>query len=321
MNLISIIMPVFNKAQHIEKSIRSVQSQSYQNIELLIIDDGSTDNSSDIINRIAQHDQRIKYFYQKNMGVSAARNSGVEIANGHYISFLDADDEYESTFISEMMDAIKGDDAAYCAHYTSRAGRHKKSRFSFFEENLLLAYLLNRCTPNTNSWLIQRNFIIKNNIKFKPGVNWGEDMMFFSEIILKSNKINPCKKFLTKYNMDIEQSLSLNEKSTQKLEKDIYWMKHVRSQIKNSTLKKEYKNQCIDAIDKYRLPAGLIYRIKSNRKLTNNPEFINLYNKYNLHFRKSGFNNGVRSIKLISSLIVLRFYYFTAKLRFALTQN
>lgn len=321
MKLISIIMPVFNKAQHIEKSIRSVQSQSYKNIELLIIDDGSTDNSSDIINRISQHDQRIKYFYQKNMGVSAARNSGIEIANGHYISFLDADDEYASTFIADMMEAIKDGNAAYCAHYTSRAGRHKKSRFSFPEENLLLAYLLNKCTPNTNSWLIQRDFILKNNIKFKPGINWGEDMMFFSEIIIRSNKINPCKKFLTKYNMGVEDSLSLNEKSIQKLEKDIHWMKHVRCLIKNSTLKTEYKNQCIDAIDKYRLPAGLIYRIKSNRKLTSNTEFTELYKKYNLHFRKSGLNNGIRSIKLTSSLIILRFFYFISKIKSALGQN
>lgn len=89
---ISVIMPTYNSAHFISKSIESVLSQTYPNWELIIVDDGSTDNTRDIVNKYIQLDKRIKYFFQQNKGVSSARNKGISISNGVFVAFLDSDD-------------------------------------------------------------------------------------------------------------------------------------------------------------------------------------------------------------------------------------
>ena len=111
-DLISIIIPCFNASQTISRTLKSLREQDYKKLEVIIINDGSTDNSLEIISKYQQFDNRIKVFSQKNMGVSVARNKGLELANGDYIIFLDADDNYTSPFaISKMMDKLKQHDA------------------------------------------------------------------------------------------------------------------------------------------------------------------------------------------------------------------
>ena len=90
--LVSVIIPCYNRADIVRDTIDSILSQSYQNIEAIVIDDGSTDNTWGVIS--AYNDQRIRYFYQANGGLSAARNSGLEVARGEFIAFLDSDDEW-----------------------------------------------------------------------------------------------------------------------------------------------------------------------------------------------------------------------------------
>lgn len=91
--MISVIVPLYNKEHHIEKSINSIINQTYSNFEVIIIDDGSSDNSLNIIRTIV--DARIKIITQPNAGVSAARNRGINESKGEYITFLDADDLWE----------------------------------------------------------------------------------------------------------------------------------------------------------------------------------------------------------------------------------
>ena len=90
--LVSIIIPVYNLAPYIEECIQSIQKQSYENLEIIIIDDGSIDSSSEICDKIATNDTRIKVIHQNNSGVVMARKKGVELARGKYISFVDGDD-------------------------------------------------------------------------------------------------------------------------------------------------------------------------------------------------------------------------------------
>ena len=93
MSKISVIIPLYNKESAIENTVSSVLKQTYKNFELIISDDGSTDNSSSIIKRMALDDKRIKYFYKSNGGVSSARNYGLSKAVGDWVVFIDADDE------------------------------------------------------------------------------------------------------------------------------------------------------------------------------------------------------------------------------------
>lgn len=90
--IVSVIIPMYNAAQYIEETINSVVSQTYTSWECIVVDDGSVDNSAEIVQRMAENDDRIVYVYQNNSGPSAARNNGLSLAKGEYIQFLDADD-------------------------------------------------------------------------------------------------------------------------------------------------------------------------------------------------------------------------------------
>src|SRR5699024_10471201 len=103
MEKVSIIMPVYNSENTVGKSIESVLNQTYKNIELIIINDGSNDNTEPIIVKYAASDYRIKYVFQENEGVSSARNTGILKATGDYIAFIDADDYYSNNMIELLI--------------------------------------------------------------------------------------------------------------------------------------------------------------------------------------------------------------------------
>ena len=106
-NLVSIIIPTYNAKKYISETLNSVRRQSHKNWECLVIDDGSTDASMDIILTYCQEDIRFKYFYQNNSGPSVARNYGLSIAKGDYIQFLDADDALMPEFLEILIKEYK----------------------------------------------------------------------------------------------------------------------------------------------------------------------------------------------------------------------
>ena len=101
--MVSIIMPVYNSEKYVSDAIESVCNQSYKNWELLIVNDGSTDQSSKIIDDYAKKDSRIKVFHRSNEGVSMARNYALDKCNGNYITFIDSDDVYHPERLKKMM--------------------------------------------------------------------------------------------------------------------------------------------------------------------------------------------------------------------------
>lgn len=105
---VSVIIPVYNQAHYVGWAIKSVLDQTLSNWEIIIIDDGSTDNTKAIIAQFP--DPRIRYIFQKNQGLSAARNTGIWAATGTYLAFLDADDEWEPEFLKCCVDELKADD-------------------------------------------------------------------------------------------------------------------------------------------------------------------------------------------------------------------
>lgn len=107
-SLVSIITPTFNSAKYIVETIRSVQNQTYKNWEMLIVDDGSSDETVMVVNEFSKEESRIKFFpLAKNVGPAKARNVGIEKASGDYMTFLDADDIWFSDFIESSIETIQ----------------------------------------------------------------------------------------------------------------------------------------------------------------------------------------------------------------------
>ena len=105
--LISVIVPVYNGQKYIDICVKSVLNQSYKNIELILVDDGSTDDSYKVLEKWKEEDSRVKVIKKENAGVSSARNAGIEAASGAFVTFIDVDDFIENDFLDYYYNMIK----------------------------------------------------------------------------------------------------------------------------------------------------------------------------------------------------------------------
>ena len=108
---ISVIIPIYNVEKYLEKCIDSVLAQTYRNIEIILVDDGSTDKCADICDSYLKKDSRVKVIHKVNGGLSSARNAGLDIAEGDFISFVDSDDFIEKEMLEKLYEALMEADA------------------------------------------------------------------------------------------------------------------------------------------------------------------------------------------------------------------
>lgn len=191
---ISIIIPVYNAGKYIEQCINSIINQNLYEIEAIFVDDGSTDNSLNILNTYAQKDNRIVIISQKNSGVSVARNSGLEVAQGEYIMFIDSDDWLESNCLLQIYNAIKDKNLDILAFRHVCCLDNKRRSGNFFD--------LKNYSTNTDMFKIipflfviwnkiyKREFLKKNNIAFPKDLKYAEDGVFNLECLYAQPKFS-----------------------------------------------------------------------------------------------------------------------------------
>lgn len=109
--LISVVVPIYNVEKYIEKCIDSIINQTYTNLEIILVDDGSPDKCGKICDEYAKRDKRIKVIHKENGGVSSARNIGLDNLNGEYVTFIDADDYISNNYCEELLNALKTENA------------------------------------------------------------------------------------------------------------------------------------------------------------------------------------------------------------------
>lgn len=132
MKLLSIIVPTYNVRLYVGECVQSLLHQDYKNFEIIIVDDGSNDGSSEICDSLQRLDSRVKVIHQKNAGLSSARNSGLKVATGDYISFIDSDDLVSPTMFTELIDSLEKNnaDVAICNFEVfNRENRYKGTRY------------------------------------------------------------------------------------------------------------------------------------------------------------------------------------------------
>ena len=179
--VVSIVIPCYNGAHYIQDTLASILSQDYSNFEILLIDDGSTDNSASIVKGII--DKRITYIHQKNTGVSNARNNGLKLAKGTMIIFFDSDDLMSEGFISSRITALNESRIDFVAgnilHYngseTVNNNCYSPRRDTFQSDILLFRISINTCPSNT---MFITSFLIKNNVIFNEKLSSTADRYF-----------------------------------------------------------------------------------------------------------------------------------------------
>ena len=144
--LVSVIVPVFNVYPYLHEALDSVIGQTYTNLEIILIDDGSTDGSGDVCDEYAGRDSRIHVIHQSNKGLSAARNTGLDNVTGEVLAFIDSDDAYHCSFIEKMLDALKNEDAdaVICRFDTQCTADHMKAASSEKTQPLIASGVYDR---------------------------------------------------------------------------------------------------------------------------------------------------------------------------------
>ena len=200
----STIMPVYNAGDKLRKSIESILSQTYSNWELIIIDDGSIDNSLDICNEYSKKDSRIKVIHQDNHGPGYARNVGIKYAKGDYITFLDADDYYENTYYEDLFNEININ--SFDVIFFNRVMENDKGKinkinsvkkFKKCTKEELIKLQMMGILPWGPCLKIAKNEIIKKCVFSDLDV--GEECIFSYEVIDNSNNIGFLDKTLYHY--------------------------------------------------------------------------------------------------------------------------
>lgn len=196
----SIIVPIYNAESTLTKCFESINKQTYKNIEIVLVDDGSTDKSLKMCKDFEKYDKRVKVIHQKNNGISSARNSGIKNSNGEWIIFLDSDDMLESDACEILKDTIKEynnkiEIINYCFYKTYLGKIKEIDNSTYFEMNKIynnqqqIEYIkneiLNLKSNIASVWskAYKSEFIKKNNIYFDEKLTFAEDMEYLCRVL------------------------------------------------------------------------------------------------------------------------------------------
>ncbi|MFC0476129.1 glycosyltransferase family 2 protein [Robertmurraya beringensis] len=213
---VSVVVPVYNCELYLAYCLDSILSQTYKNIEVIVINDGSKDKSDEICREYQARDQRIKYEYQENQGPSSARNKGLQLASGDYIAFIDADDTVEKTYIQTLLENLQenNSDLACCGYREINVkGSFLHTDFNFNHSLSLEEIMLMVCSGTGGVlWgkLYKSEIIKNNNIFLDPNIFMSEDLVFVLEYISHCKRFSETKEFLYNYNRLNERSISSN---------------------------------------------------------------------------------------------------------------
>lgn len=262
-------MPVYNTSKYLERCLNSLAKQTLKDLEVIIVDDGSSDNSGLICDIYANRYHNFKVIHQSNKGSALARQAGLDVAKGEYIIVCDSDDWVEPDMYEKLYKAAKLQNADmvlcgfYCEYPDGRSIPTQKW-FSHLDFEGHVKELMG--STYNNSWirLIRRSLFINNNIRYEPNINLGEDALILYKILKYKPKIIQINEKLYHYRKIYGSSSYTNSITMSQIYKSI----HIREWIKNN-----YDNT-IFAEGIYRLTINHIFTClrarDTNRKYVNN---------------------------------------------------
>lgn len=213
-DLISIIVPVYNVEKKVDKCIKSILQQTYTNLEIILINDGSTDDSGKICEEYSKQYEKIKYIDNRNEGVSKSRNIGIENALGKYICFVDSDDFIDKTYIEKLYNNTSNrvlsicNFTKFCDENIKENVIHQKTKVESYNKNEFLKLYKMKLINAPWAKLYDRDVIYKKNIRFDEELSLGEDLLFNLTYLKEIEKINLISDSLYYYRQGTKNSLS-----------------------------------------------------------------------------------------------------------------
>lgn len=313
---LSIIIPCYNVEKYVEKCINSLIAQTLDNIEIIVVNDGSKDNTLKILKKYGKENSNIKLIDKKNAGVSAARNDALKIAKGEYIGFLDSDDWVEKDMFEKMYNKAINENLDIVACDTNAV---------YPDKNIIIKSNVSRTsTPEElmiNAYAVIWNKIYKkellNGITFKEGMTFCEDVLFLYKVYSRVKKVGSIDEALHYY---LQREGSLTYTYDKKLYQLIDSLDNVVEFYKKENKLKKYHDEIEYSYVRY-LYATFIKRLA---KTKNKEEFKKgvsyVINKVNSTFPKYKKNKYINSFNA-KSLYLKYFNNFIAKLIFTLEKN
>ncbi len=236
---VSVIVPVYNVEKYLKRCINSILNQTLQDIEIIFVDDGSTDSSKIIIEeKLNLYREKIKYYYKENGGLSSARNYGIPYARGEYIAFLDSDDYIEPTMYEEMYNVAKKEnsDMVECDFIWEYPDKQKYDCGQIYNDK---KEALEKARVVAWNKLIKREILEKEKIEFPFGLRY-EDVEFFYKLVPSLNKISFVKKFFIHY---VQRDNSIVNTQNSKTMDIFKVLDNVIEYYKKNNYYQEYKEQ------------------------------------------------------------------------------
>ncbi len=190
---VSVIVPVYNAERYIERCVNSLFAQTFTDYELILVDDGSTDGSGKMCDDYAQSNPQVCVIHQTNQGVSAARQKGLDAANGQYVIFADPDDWVEPTMLEELLEVAINDDAdvVICDFWINSSeetgDRKYQNPRALSSDSVLRQLISGELHGFTWNKLYRSSCLKKHNVAFPQGINYSEDLWFNCELFLNQD--------------------------------------------------------------------------------------------------------------------------------------
>ena len=318
--LVSIIVPIYNVEKFLDDCVESIVKQSYDNLDIILVDDGSPDNSPKICDEWAKKDNRIKVIHKKNGGVCSARNEGIKSAKGEWISFVDADDFIEETYVEDMYNkAIETNSKYVCCGYNKVYSNNVESINADGEVKELQKkdYLISLLNVQTSYGFVHMKLINKElfkNVKFNENLVVGEDALFNIELTKNIDKAVIMNKPLYNYRINLDSVVRRYDTNYVKKYTDSMetMTKYINDNYANDeTIKTNLSNYIVYHL--MLICVNYCYNPKNENKYKSLKEVCNM-DIYKKAIKNSNYNNLSLSRKVTLFTIKSKLYFLTALL-------
>lgn len=324
--LVSIVVPCYNAAKYLAACLNSVVAQDYENWECILINDGSADETLELLSEFAAHNPKLKVFTQENAGLSSTRNRGIDLAKGDFVYFLDSDDVLSADTISSLVLAFDNNDIVSGITVNSTFADTRINRVSNLlhpnegdvtfkndDFEVLIRTMESGLSPVAQNRLYRKEFLDKNNLRFRPGILHEDELWFFETMILAKN-VNFVNKETYFYRIDNQESITQNV-SDRNLESYIKVMEEIVQKYTQNPrfgavaswyavyIKKIFLDFAIR--EESKLSSGIFEKLESALKAN----YVTLEGKHLLSFNNSVYYRTLNTLSLQPFPIIKKYFF------------